>query len=59
MSPLSALKIYTGGREMTNKEKYLEEILDIVISDASIGIDKKTGNLASCGSEIDCMWSKI
>ena len=44
---------------MTNKEKYLEEILDIVISDASIGIDKKTGNLASCGSEIDCMWSKI
>ena len=35
---------------MTNKEKYREEILDLVISDARIGIDNETGELVSCSA---------
>ena len=44
---------------MTNKEKYREEILDILISDACIGIDNETGELVSCSSRGGCTWCKF
>lgn len=44
---------------MTNKEKYKEEILDIVISDACIGIDNETGELVACSSRNGCAWCKF
>lgn len=44
---------------MTNKEKYKEEILDLVISDACIGIDNETGELVACISRIGCAWCKF
>ena len=44
---------------MTNKEKYIEEILDIVISDACIGIDNETGELVACASRFGCAWCKF
>ena len=44
---------------MTNKEKYKEEILDIAISDACIGIDNETGELVACSSRIGCAWCKF
>ena len=33
-----------GGREMTNKEKYKEEILDFLIKSSYMAIDKKNRN---------------
>lgn len=44
---------------MTNKEKYKEEILDIVISDACIGIDNETGEVVACSSRNGCAWCKF
>ena len=44
---------------MTNKEKYREEILDLVISDACIGIDNETGELVACSARGGCTWCKF
>jgi hypothetical protein len=44
---------------MTNKEKYKEEILELVISDAHIGIDNETGELVACSSKTGCAWCKF
>lgn len=44
---------------MTNKEKYREEILDLLISYARIGIDNKTGELVACNSRDGCTWCKL
>ena len=44
---------------MTNKEKYKEEILDIVISGTCIGVDNETGELAACSSRGGCAWCKF
>lgn len=41
---------------MTNKEKYREEILDLLISYACIGIDNETGELVACDSRDGCTW---
>lgn len=38
---------------MKNKEKYAEQIVDIVCADVSFGVDKCTGSLASC-RELHC-----
>lgn len=44
---------------MTNQEKYKEEILDLVISNACIGVDNETGELAACSSRGGCAWCKF
>lgn len=44
---------------MTNKEKYRGEILELVISDAHIGIDNETGELIACSSKTGCAWCKF
>lgn len=44
---------------MTNKEKYRGEILELVISDAHIGIDNETGELFACSSKTGCEWCKF
>lgn len=38
---------------MKNKEKYAEQIVDIVCEDVSFGVDKRTGSPASC-RELHC-----
>lgn len=38
---------------MKNKEKYAEQIVDIVCEDVSFGVDKRTGSLVSC-RELHC-----
>lgn len=44
---------------MTNQEKHKEEILDLVISNACIGVDNETGELAACSSRGGCAWCKF
>lgn len=44
---------------MTNQEKYKEEILDLVISNACIGVDNETGELVACDSRGGCAWCKF
>ena len=44
---------------MTNQEKYKEEILDLVISNACIGVDNETGELVACDSRDGCTWCKF
>lgn len=44
---------------MTNQEKYKEEILDLVISNACIGVDNETGELVACDSRDGCAWCKF
>lgn len=41
---------------MTNKEKYREEILDYLIGNSPMAVDKETGTVCDCSSRVGCGW---